>query len=113
MVYNIIDDSIKQGLKTDIEKQLNQLEKILILNQQKIKYYDQDFLQNIRTSLSTKMNDLHDEIIHQINQINQYISQYHILENWSTYNRLSKLIKLKENLVEVDIEFILQYASWV
>ena len=113
MVYNIIDDSIKQGLKTDIEKQLNQLEKILILNQQKIKYYDQNFLQNIRRSLSTKMNDLHDEIIHQINQINQSISQYHILEKWSTYNRLSKLIKLKENLIEVDIEFIIQYASWV
>ena len=113
LVYNIIDDSIKQGLKTDIEKQLNQLEKILILNQQKIKYYDQNFLQNIRRSLSTKMNDLHDEIIHQINQINQSISQYHILEKWSTYNRLSKLIKLKENLIEVDIEFIIQYASWV
>ena len=59
------------------------------------------------------MNDLHDEIIHQINQINQSISQYHILEKWSTYNRLSKLIKLKENLIEVDIEFIIQYASWV
>ena len=45
MVYDIIDDSIKQGLKTDIEKQLNQLEKILVLNQQKIKYYDQEFLE--------------------------------------------------------------------
>ena len=35
------------------------------------------------------------------------------MEKWSTYNRLSKLIKLKENLIEVDIEFIIQYASWV
>ena len=113
LVYSIIDDAIKQGLKTNIEKQLNQLEKILILNQQKIKHYDQNFLQNIRTSLSKKMNDLHNEIIIQINLLSQFILKYHILENWSPYNRLSKLIKLKENIVEVDIEFILQYYSWI
>ena len=113
LVYDIIDDSIKQGLKTDIEKQLNQLEKILVLNQQKIKYYDQEFLRNIRRGLSVKMIELNDVIINQLDHINQAISQYHILENWSPYNRLSKLIKLKENLVEVDIEFIIQYTGWV
>ena len=54
---------------------------------------------------SVKMIELNDVIINQLDHINQAISQHHILENWSPYNRLSKLIKLKENLVEVDIEF--------
>ena len=71
MVYDIIDDSIKQGLKTDIEKQLNQLEKILVLNQQKIKYYDQEFLRSIRRGLSVKMIELNDVIINQLDHINQ------------------------------------------
>ena len=57
------------------------------------------------------MIELNDVIINQLNQINQAISNHHILENWSPYNRLSKLIKLKENLVEVDVDFIIQYTS--
>ncbi len=113
LVFNIIDDAISQGLNTDIEKQLNQLEKILVQHQQKIKHYDQFFLQNIRTHLFNKIKGVKADIISHLDKINQLVIQNQVLESWSPYGRLSKILKLKDQIVDIDIEFVIQFSDWI
>ena len=63
LIFQIIDESIKKGVKTDIEKQLQQLEKILIQNQHKIRVYDYDQLILLRLKLVNQLDVLLSEII--------------------------------------------------
>ncbi len=73
LIFQIIDESIKKGVKTDIEKQLQQLEKILIQNQHKIRVYDYDQLILLRLKLVNQLDVLQSEIISSAKMIKQLL----------------------------------------
>ena len=113
LIFQIIDESIKKGIKTDIEKQLQQLEKILIQNQHKIKVYDYEQLILLRLKLVNHLDVLQSEIISNVKTIKQLLLTNSILEEWSPYGNISKILSVEEQLHDVDVDFISKLTNWM
>ena len=105
VIHQFIDESIRQGVNNDIEKQLKKLNKI-IFDSGKIsnKILDQKDLFRLRNHVvkSIKKSELSlDELCAKASDL---LNQFNIDSSWSSYGRIDKMLNSNKNLKIIDFE---------
>ena len=105
VIHQFIDESIRQGVNNDIEKQLKKLNKI-IFDSGKIsnKILDQKDLFRLRNHVvnSIKKSELYlDELFAKASDL---LNQFNIDSSWSSHSRIDKMLNSNKNLKIIDFE---------